>query len=399
MARKKSSGRRRFGQVRQYRSGRWTASYLDRLGGEHRAPETFETKTDAEVWLSGVEADLARGNWTDPDIGSIPFKDYAAKWIDERGLMPTTDELYRRLLRLHILPAFGEMPVNSILPGHVRTWNADRRQATGATTAAKAYRLLKTIMETALDDEMVTRNPCRIRGAGSEDAPERVVATVDQVFELADLMGPRWRFMVFLGAFATLRPEELAELRRKDVKTDDLTLKISRAAPELNTGQRALGTTKSKAGKRTIHLPTFLDKPLRQHMAWYTEPGPEGFVFVGEKGAPFRRSTFGRKFRKARAKVDGLPPGFRFYDLRHTGNTLLAEEGASLKDLMVRMGQSSTRAAIIYQHSTDNRQRQLAARLDTRVRTTTASPKPTPPQPPNDVPTGALVVRPLRRHF
>ena len=246
---------------------------------------------------------------------------------------------------------------------------------------------------------MVTRNPCRIRGAGSEDAPERVVATVDQVFELADLMGPRWRFMVFLGAFATLRPEELAELRRKDVKTDDLTLKISRAAPELSTGQRALGTTKSKAGKRTIHLPSFLDKPLRQHMAWYTEPGPEGFVFVGEKGAPFRRSTFGRKFRKARAKVDGLPPGFRFYDLRHTGNTLLAEEGASLKDLMVRMGQSSTRAAIIYQHSTDNRQRQLAARLDTRVRTTTASPKPTPPQPPNEVSTGAPVVRPLRRHF
>jgi len=397
MARKKPASRRRFGQVRQYRSGRWSASYIDRFGNEHRSPETFETKTDGEVWLSVVEADLTRGTWTNPDAGSTAFEDYAAKWMDERKLMPTTQELYHRLLRLHILPTFGAMPVNGIEPGHVRAWNAARRRATGATTAAKAYRLLKTIMETALDDEMVTRNPCRIRGAGSEDAPERVVATIDQVFELADLMGPRWRFMVFLGAFATLRPEELAELRRKDVKVEDRTLKISRAAPELNTGQRALGTTKSRAGKRTIHLPSFLDKPLRQHMAWFAEPGPEGLVFVGEKGAPLRGATFGRKWRRARAKVEDLPEGFRFYDLRHTGNNLLAEEGASLKDLMVRMGQSSTRAAIIYQHSNDGRQRQLAARLDTRVRATTADPKPTPPEPPSDTPSRALVVRPLRR--
>ncbi|MFJ9459120.1 tyrosine-type recombinase/integrase [Kitasatospora sp. NPDC101447] len=397
MARKKPSTRRRFGAIRQYRSGRWTASYHDHLGNEHRSPETFETKTDAEVWLTLVEADLTRGNWIDPDTGRVPFKDYAAAWINERGLMPTTDELYRRLLWLHILPTFGEMPVKGILPSHVRTWNAGRRQATGATTAAKAYRLLKAIMETATDDELINRNPCRIKGAGSEDAPERPVATIEQVFELAELMGPRWRFMVFLGAFATLRPEELAELRRKDVDLDERSLKISLASPELNTGKRATGPTKSKAGKRTIHLPSFLDIPLRQHMAWHAEPGPEGLVFVGEKGAPFRRSTFGRKFRKARAKVDGLPRHFHFYDLRHTGNTLLAEEGASLKDLMVRMGQSSTRAAIIYQHSTDGRQRQLAATLDTRVRTTTGHTRPAPPEPPNGAPTGAPVVRPLRR--
>ncbi|WP_329581976.1 site-specific integrase [Kitasatospora sp. NBC_01250] len=398
MPRKKTAPtRRRFGAVRQYRSGRWTASYRDASGKEHRAPETFETKTDAEVWLTVTEADLTRGNWIDPDAGNVDFQTYALRWTDERGLMPTTDELYRRLLRLHLLPTFAALTLNEITAARVRTWHAERKQATGATTVAKSYRLLKAILQTAVDDDVLGRNPCRIKGAGKEEADERPVATVEQVFELAELMGPRWRFMVFLGAFATLRPEELAELRREDVDMDKRTLRITEASPELNTGKRATGPTKSAAGKRTIHLPTFLDQPLRQHMAWYAEKEPAGLLFVGEKGAPFRRTTFGRKFGKARARVIDLPQNFTFYDLRHTGNTLLAEEGASLKDLMVRMGQSSTRAAIIYQHSTTSRQRELAAKLDSRVRRDTGRTPSAPPTPPAGVPSGAPVVRPIRR--
>ncbi len=88
---------------------------------------------------------------------------------------------------------------------------------------------------------------------------------------------------------------------------------------------------------------------------------------MGEKGAPFRRSTFGRKWRKARTKV-GMPDNFRSYDLRHTGNTLAADTGAKLKDLMVRAGQSSERAQLIYQHSTAKHQRKLAQGIDAEVR-------------------------------
>ena len=90
-------------------------------------------------------------------------------------------------------------------------------------------------------------------------------------------------------------------------------------------------------------------------------------LFVGEKGAPFRRTSFGRKWRRARTVV-GLPDGFRFYDLRHTGHTLATRSGATLKDTMVRAGQSSEKAALIYQHSDEERQRDLAAGLDDMVR-------------------------------
>jgi integrase len=367
MANKKGT-RRRFGAVRQYRSGRWTASYRGPDGQEFRAPETFDTKKEAEIWLSQIEADLTRGNWQDPDAGAVNFKEYALQWVDERGLSATTDELYRRLLRLHLLPTLEGLDLDEITAPRVRTWRAERLASTGAaTTVAKAYRLLKAIMETAVDDELIRRNPCRIKGAGKESSAERQIATVDQVDALADALGPRWRLMVYLGAYGPMRPEEQAELRRKDVDLDAMTVRVRMAAPELTTGRRAPGDTKSEAGKRLVVLPAFLRTDLRRHLDWYAEKGPDGLLFVGEKGKPFRRSTFGRKWRRARALV-GMPDGFRFYDLRHTGHTLATRSGATLKDTMVRAGQSSEKAALIYQHSDLDRQQEVASGLDQLVR-------------------------------
>ncbi|MFJ4676842.1 hypothetical protein [Kitasatospora sp. NPDC088783] len=493
--------RRRFGNIRQHKSGRWGASYRDPAGTTHNAPHTFESKSDAEAWLTVTEAEIHKGTWIDPTTGKALFKDFSAKWVKERGLVPLTVELYQRLLRLHILPTFAELPLNEITPAAVRTWHAKKKATTGATTVAKSYRLLKAIMQTAADDEAIPRNPCRIKGAGEEHPDERPVATVAQVFELAEYIGPRWRLMIFLGAFASLRPEELAALRREDVDLDKRTLRVNKAEPHLNSGHRAPGDTKSRAGKRIVHLPPFLDVPLRMHMAWFAQPGPQGYLFVGERGGLFRPTSFGRKFRKAREKVgrsddiplaphesprrtprglvalprfddalrenvdsfdeqelqdhvalpdvvaalrelldsfdekgpqdhatlpdavaafrelldsfaeqvladeeesaektEPLPDNFTFYDLRGTGNNLLAEEGASLKDLMVRMGHSTVRAAMIYQHSTERRQRQLAAKMESRVRRDTSRPSQPPrPGPPSGTTDRMATVHPLRR--
>ncbi|MBT2442810.1 hypothetical protein J7E93_22405 [Streptomyces sp. ISL-36] len=97
-------------------------------------------------------------------------------------------------------------------------------------------------------------------------------------------------------------------------------------------------------------LPGFILLDVRRHLEWFAQDGPDGLDFVGERGASLRGTTFGRKWRKARDAV-GLSKEFRFYDLRHTGNTLAADTGAKLKDLMVRAGQFSERAQLIYQHS------------------------------------------------
>ncbi|MFF1896942.1 tyrosine-type recombinase/integrase [Streptomyces sp. NPDC058228] len=360
--------RRTFGAVRKLPSGRFQARYPGPDGVMRPAPETFATVRDADDWLAEKRSEIRRGDWQDPDSGAVRFQEYALLWVRERRLSQTTDELYRRLLRLHILPTFEDLDLDQITAPRVRSWRSERLDTTGAeTTVAKSYRLLKAILETAVEDELIRRNPCRVRGAGKETAAERPVATVDQVDALADVLGPRWRLMVYLGAYGPLRPEEQAELRRKDVDLDNLTVRVRQAAPELTTGRRAEGPTKSEAGKRLVVLPAFLRADLRRHLDWYAEKGPDGLLFVGEKGKPFRRSTFGRKWRAARTKV-GLPDGFRFYDLRHTGHTLTTRSGATLKDTMVRAGQSTERAALIYQHSDLERQREVAAGLDQLVR-------------------------------
>ncbi len=173
--------------------------------------------------------------------------------------------------------------------------------------------------------------------------------------------------MVYFGAYGPMRPEEQAALRRPDVTLEPLAARISDAAPELTTGRRVEGDTKSTAGRRTVFLPAFLHIEVKRHLDWYAEKEPNGLLFVGERGAPFRRSTFGRKWRRARAKV-GLPEDFRFYDLRHTGHTLSTQSGATLKDTMVRAGQSSEKAALIYQHSDGERQQEVAEGIDVRVR-------------------------------
>ena len=97
---------------------------------------------------------------------------------------------------------------------------------------------------------------------------------------------------------------------------------------------------------------------MHWHLERFAQPNDVGLVFIGPKGGRLRRSTFRRTWTKARAAV-GLPD-LHFHDLRLTGNTMAAGQGASLRELMERMGHSSARAALIYQHATQERDEAIA---------------------------------------
>jgi hypothetical protein len=102
--------RRRFGSVRQLRSGRYQARYQGPDGLPRTAPKTFDTEADALRWLTVTEAEVIRGDWFDWTAGEVPLREYAGKWIVERaGLAPRTVELYQSLLRLHIAPKLGNL--------------------------------------------------------------------------------------------------------------------------------------------------------------------------------------------------------------------------------------------------------------------------------------------------
>lgn len=364
--------KRRFGRVRKLPSGRFQARYKGPDGRDRPAPRTFATKTDAERWLSRVEADIIQGTWKDSNLGRVPLGEYLTTWIDHRpNLRPGTITLYRWLARRHIEPALGTTLLADLTPGMVRAWRAQLlSDGVSATMAAKAYRLLRAVLNTAVDDELIRRNPCRIKGAGQEHADRRPIATVEQVFQIAGMVPARFRALVLVAAFTSLRYGELVALRRRDLDPTLETLTVRSAMVELWDGQLVFGPPKSEAGNRTVTIPSAIRGDLREHLDTHTASQSDALVFTGAKGSPLRRGNFHRaaKWRETVASV-GLP-GFHFHDLRHTGNVLAASTGASLADLMARMGHGSTRAAMIYQHATRQVDRAIAVALDKTIRQT-----------------------------
>ncbi|XVS64327.1 tyrosine-type recombinase/integrase [Actinosynnema sp. CA-299493] len=362
------AGRRRFGNVRKLPSGRFQASYLGPDGKRHPAPDTFPTARDAERWLVHVESAIARREWTNPEWAKVQLKDYAEAWIRERPkLRPRTVQLYGWLLGKYVTPHLGTVQLGNLDTPMIRKWRADLlRDGVSESMAAKAYRLLRAVLMTAAnEDRIIPRNPCQVAGAGTENPDERPVLTVAQVFDLASRMADlRYRAFVLLAAFCTLRWGEITALRREDVAPDGSWVKVVGAFVELPGRGLVYGPPKSRAGRRRVTVPVTIRRELLDHLDQFTDSAPDAWVFTGKRGNPLRRGDFNPRCGwKAAVAAIGVPH-LHFHDLRHTGNTLAARTKVSTKDLMARMGHDSPRAALIYQHATDEADRELAARLD-----------------------------------
>jgi integrase len=358
---------RHSGAVRQLPSGRWQARLQD-ADGAYVSLGAFRSRAEADKALTLAVADQTRGSWVDPRSGRTTLERYADSWLADRaGLRPRTRELYAGQLRNHILPALGGLELGRITPAQVRQWHAQLSSSDviGSVTTAKCYRLLRTILATAVEDELISRNPCVLQGAGAERSPERPVATVQQVRLIADAVEPRYRMLVLVATYTTLRLGELAALTRRRVDLENKTIEVVAAASEMANGTRIIGPPKSAAGRRTVSIPDAIVPSLRDHLERFSAPGEDGLVFCGPKGAPLRRSNWNVRWRRATAEL-GMEY-LRFHDLRHTGNTMAASTGASTKELMARMGHASPRAALIYQHATRERESAIAAALSAMI--------------------------------
>ncbi|MEV8606868.1 tyrosine-type recombinase/integrase [Amycolatopsis sp. NPDC051373] len=364
-------GHRGFGSVRQLPSGRWQARYPGPDGITRTAPNTLDTKRTAERWLSEVETQIAHGDWIDPERAKRKLRDYADQWITERpGLRPRTVELYKWLLRKHIDPGLGGVELGKLSPALVRQWRSDRLMAgVSESVTAKSYRLLRAILNTAVDeDKILVRNPCRVRGADRENPDERPVLTVPQVFDLAGRMPERFRALVLLAAFGSLRWGEVTALRRCDVAEDAAWVRVSRAMVEVPGRGLVVGPPKSRAGVRTVIIPAAVRPDLVQHLRTWVKPPQDALLFTGERaGHAVRRPNFSQRTRWTEVVEKMGLKGLHFHDLRHAGNIWASKAGTSTKDLMARMGHDDMRAALIYQRATSDADQQIADRLSKLV--------------------------------
>ena len=310
-------GRSRWGSVRKLPSGRFQARYCIDLVW-HSAPTTFRTKREADAYLAAVRSEVDRGSWIDPDAGKVTFEEYATRWLAERPqLRPRTRELYEGELRLHILPALGATELREITPSRIRTWRADMISAgkPGASTIAKCYRLVHAVFATAVEDGIVVRNPCIVKGASTERPAERPVPTIAEVFDLADAIAPELRAAVLLATFCGLRLGEIRALRVRHLDLLHRTVRIEEQYQELSDGTLVLGPPKTDAGVRTIVIPQVIIPDLEQHLA-SVPLGADGLLFTTTSGAPMRRATLYTAWGRA-TKAVGIT-GLRFHDYADT---------------------------------------------------------------------------------
>lgn len=367
MAASARRARRGFGGIRKLPSGRLQAYYTGPDTLRHVGPVTFDTRVDAEAWLVAERRLISEDRWLSPTARAqmshriVTFGDYAERWLDRRTLKPRTRWDYRTLLDRFLLPEFGTMALPLITPAQVAAWHHDLAARTGPTMRAHAYSLMRTICRTAIDDDEIAVSPCRIRGAGSVKRQVKIEpATLDQLQTIVEAMPARYRAMVLLSSWCALRFGEAAELRRRDVDLKTGVLHIRRGVTWVD-GQPVVGTPKSSAGSRDVAVPPHLLPMLRTHLAEHTAFGKDSLLFPAASGGHLKQSTLARVYYPARAKAGRHD--LRWHDLRHTGAVLAAQSGATLAELMLRLGHSTPAAAMIYQHATSDRDAAIAARL------------------------------------
>ncbi len=357
--------KRAFGQLTRLPSRRYRARYTGPDGHLHNAPMTFDSREDAEAWLTDERRRISAGTWVAPSLRRtghmMTLEHYAERWLSRRDLKPRTQAHYRSLLERQILPYLGDRPLKAITSEDIRDWWSDL-DGSRPTLKAHAYGLLRTIMQTAVVDEKIAVNPCRIRSAGTTKRARNITpATLGELETIVAHLPPKYRPLLLLSAWCALRFGEATELRRRDLDLKAGVIHVRRGVVRAD-GCVVVGDPKSSAGSRDVAIPPHLLPMLREHLDTMPVRGRDALLFPAADGqSHLAPSTLYRVFYKARDAAGR--PDLRWHDLRHTGAVLAAQTGATLAELMGRLGHSTPQAALRYQHAAQGRDAQIAAAL------------------------------------
>lgn len=356
---------------RTYADGRvrWRARYPDPTrGGKKQVERLFETRREAERWLTAQKAAIQRGEHIDPKDNQRRFEQVADAWRKTwLDLEPKTRASYESILNHHVLPRWREVRIGAVSPEGIQDWINELAQKRHPNTVRRIYSVLRLILKLAVERRYLTANPCdavKLPRAGAVPASQRVFLSAAEVADLAEAITPRYRVFIYTAAYTGLRAGELGALRRRDVDLLHGTITVERALKDVG-GHLIFGQTKT-AKVRRVGMPKFLVEMLTEHLE-ALDGGPDSLVFRGRDGGPLRHGNFYRRhFRPA--VVTALAPEkrrLRFHDLRHTCASLLIAAGAHPKAIQEHLGHKDIQTTFnVYGHLLPSAQEALAAALD-----------------------------------
>ncbi len=359
--------KREFATIRRLPSGRWQVRYTGPDGIRRPAPHTFGYRVDADTFVAEKRREIDRETWDADEPEPITFADYAARWLAHRQvagrpIKARTRRHYQQILDGHLLDCFGPKQLAAIKPKDVRAWYVETL-TDRPTMRAHAYSLLRTILAGAVNDELIDANPARIVGAGSAKRARAIrPAGVAEIEALTAKMPDRLALMVTCAAWCAMRLGETLELRRHDVDLDAGVIRIRRALVRVG-GSLQPDTPKSGAGLRDVAIPPHLIERFREHLVNHAGGGADALLFPSsiDPDRYLQAKALYVDFHRARAEIGR--PDLRWHDLRHSGAVLAAATGATLAELMARLGHSTPQAAMRYQHVAKGRDHEIAALL------------------------------------
>jgi integrase len=365
--------RRAFGRLRQRDSGRWQAAYTHR-GVVYAAAATFPTKSSAVAWLEDerelIELDRRnRSTWTPPAqraarsaAEKLTLRGYATTWLEHRNVSPRTKDNYAYHLDRQILPVLGDMVLAEIGPEDVRVWFAGLGTE-HRTRNAQAYGVLGALLNTATDDGLIDRSPARIKGAAAVKHTKRSVVLLEphELAALAEAMPAPLRMTVLLAGWCGLRRGELFALRRDDIAGDGATVRVHEAVTHRH-GRSMAGPTKTKESRRTVTVPVHVRAALIEHLREHVSGARDALLFADPvTGSFYAEGRYRTPFFAAREAID--KGDLHFHDLRHFGGVMAALAGGTTREVMDRLGHTTSGTAMRYQHVAKGRADALADRL------------------------------------
>lgn len=383
--------------------GRYRAYFRDPSGKQRS--KTFRLKKDATTFLAEIETSKTRGAYVSPHAGRMAFGAHAAEWMATWNVEITTAARDRSIMQTHVLPRWGDVPLSKIDHLSLQAWATDLGTRRSRATVVEALRLASAVLRSAVRNRLIPFNPAdevRVPRARTRDTHEQIISRVDLRHRLLPAVPEQHRGVVATAAGAGLRWGEVVGLRTDALDLDAARLVVIRTVVEVAGTTSFKPFPKSRAGRRTVPLPSWLLPIIREHLErWPTEPNAP--VFANEVGAPLRRTLFrsriwrpslvragllggvtsvGDRYRARWTDAAGTEHtedfrtespavhhvarhqsgGLRFHDLRHSYATWLVDDGVPPNMVQRVLGHERSSTTLdLYTRRTDNSERILQA--------------------------------------
>ena len=340
---------------RHSRGKRWRVRWIDPENGQTRT-ELFGRRADAERHDANMHADISRGQYVDPRAGKLTVAAYAEQWrwtLLHRG---STAQRVERVIRRHIVPVLGALPLSQVRSSHVRGWVKDRAEHLEPSTLRVVFfGTLVPMFNSAVIDRRIGVTPCA--GIRLPDVPDSTyyIARPDEVHALARALPERYRAIVYLAAGCGWRGGEIFGLERDGLDLDAREVHVRQQLTVISGRSPHLAPPKTKASARTNELPAVVADALRSHLKTFPVRAeeiedetdlrrphvrPARLIFTRGDLRPIHRADWSHIWRPA-VKAAGLPLGFGLRDLRHYFATVLIFGGANVKSVQLAMGHTT----------------------------------------------------------